>query len=217
MHGLINKAIESFLGDTFGQSAWHEVLRRADLWDLIGSDGFDSLQLYPDTLTDRLLTSAVACLGRPRDSLLEDLGTYLASHDRTAPLRRLLRFGGSCYTDFLHSLDDLPGRARLAMPDLDLPRLTLDEIGPGRFRLTCHACPPGYSMVMLGILRTMGDDYGALVVLDPAEPGETVAPALPMTGAVAQPRVIDEQLNIALHDPSFHEGRRFVLATQDLA
>lgn len=209
MHGLINKAIESYLGDTFGPDTWHEVLHRAGLWDRIGPDGFDALQIYPDALTDRLLSAAGTCLQRPRDALLEDLGTYLVSHDRTRALRRLLRFGGRCYTDFLYSLDDLPGRARLAMPDLNLPRLTVEEVGTGRFRLTCHACPPGFGMVMLGILRTMGDEYGALVVLEVEEGGmESEAP----TGGA----LTDEHLNIDLHDPSFHEGRHFVLAAAEV-
>ncbi|MDE3079638.1 MAG: heme NO-binding protein, partial [Paracoccaceae bacterium] len=34
------------------------------------------------------------------------------------------------------------------------------------FRLDCHDGRPGYGHVMVGILRAMADDYGALVVLE---------------------------------------------------
>lgn len=210
MHGLINKALESFLTDTFGQPAWHGVLRRAGLWEQIGTDGFDSLHVYPDEMTTRLVSAAETGLGRPGESLLEDLGTYLVSHERTARLRRLLRFGGSSYTEFLQSLPDLQGRARLAVPALDLPAFTLDEFGPGRFRLICRGCAPGSGHVLLGLLRAMADDYGALVVLEHKGrlgEGETPAPAVP----VAAPLPGGEWLTIELHDPAFHRGRSFDL------
>ncbi len=61
--------------------------------------------------------------------LLEDLGTYLVSHPNVQGLRRLLRFGGAGFIDFLHSLDELHDRARLAVPDLDLPQLELRDHG----------------------------------------------------------------------------------------
>lgn len=205
MHGLMNKAIEAFLVDTYGQASWQAVLQAAGLWDRFGLDGFDALQVYPDPVTDLVLAAASAVLDRPRETLLEDLGTYLVTQERSGRVRRLLRFGGRRYTDFLRALADLPGRARLAVPDLALPALTLVETGPGRFHLSCHGGPPGYGLVMLGILRAMGDDYGALVVI------ETGSEEAPQDGGPA--RV--ERLTIAVHDPAFHAGRRFVLAGQE--
>jgi hypothetical protein len=105
-------------------------------------------------------------LGRPVESVLEDLGTYLVSHPNTEAVRRLLRFGGVTFEDFLHSLEDLPERARLALPDLDLPVLELAETNYAEYRLTIDAAFAGTGHVMLGLLRAMADDYGALVLLD---------------------------------------------------
>lgn len=208
MHGLMNKAFEAFLTDTFGQIVWHQVLRQADLWDQIGPDGFEALHVYDDEVTCRLVAAATEALGRPLESLLEDMGTYLVSHPRTAPLRRLLRFGGSSYTDFLRSLDDLPGRARLAVPELELPALRLDEGGAaGQFQITCRGCQPGFGHILMGVLRGMADDYGALVVLEHlgrASGGEDGGPG-------------GEVLSMAVHDQAFHAGRAFVLAAAGAA
>ena len=94
--------------------------------------------------------------------LLEDLGTYLVSHPNVEAIRRLLRFGGATFVDFLHSLDELPDRARLAVPDLGLPRLELQHYSATTYGLTVTHKVPGFGHVLVGILRTMADDYGVL-------------------------------------------------------
>lgn len=162
MHGLVNRALQCYLRDTYGAPFWAEVAREAQL----GFDSFETLMIYDIALTEAVLTAAARLLDAPRDSLLEDLGTYLVSHRTGDPLRRLLRFGGVTFADFLHSLDDLPGRARLALPDLDLPQLELASCAPGRFALTCRSPLPGMGHALVGLLRAMADDYGALVLLN---------------------------------------------------
>lgn len=204
MHGLINRSLQCFLRDTFGVAAWQAVAADAG----VPPEGFEPLLTYDDAVTLRLIDAAAARLDRPRESLLEDLGTYLVSHPNREGLRRLLRFGGTGYLDFLHSIDDLPGRSRLAVPDLDLPQLDLREEGGGRFLLACRlpegraaadAAPdtaPDFATVMIGVLRAMADDYGALVLLEPAG-------RCPEGGAL---------IAIELLDQSFAEGRSFDLA-----
>ena len=197
MHGLINKSLQVFLIDTFGAGAWQEIALRSGVTQRLGPDGFEAMRLYDDDLTEAILGAASAILRRPRDSLLEDLGTYLVSHERMEALRRLLRFGGVSFTDFLFSLDDLQGRSRLAVPDLALPDLVIDEGGPGRFTLRCRGGTPGFGLVMTGILRALADDYGALVVLDHA------------VGSAGE-----ESIDVIVHDPDFHAGRAFDLAAE---
>ena len=162
MHGLINKAIQVFLQDSYGPDLWSEVLQRADP----GVSGFEAMLRYDDAVTERLVTAAALALDRPPATVLEDLGTYLVSHPHMAGLRRLLRFAGVGYEDFLTSLDDLPDRARLAVLDLDLPQMALRQVSPGLFTLSCRGGPKGFAWVMVGVLRAMADDYGALVTLE---------------------------------------------------
>jgi hypothetical protein len=81
-------------------------------------------------------------------------------------VRRLLRFSGVDFADFLHSLDDLRDRARLAVPDLILPSLELHAHSDQHFTLRCQASMSGYGHVMMGVLRVMADDFGALALLD---------------------------------------------------
>ena len=105
-------------------------------------------------------------LGRSRETLLEDLGHYLVSNASLTSVRRLLRFCGVNFVDFVNSLEELPERGHLALPNLDLPELELLDHGGGRFTLNCTAALQGTGHIMVGLLRAMADDYGALVTLD---------------------------------------------------
>lgn len=193
MHGLILRAFQSFACATYGAERWERATQTA------GCDGpdFESMLIYDQAQSMAVIAALCDELGRPREELLEDLGTYLVSHPETESLRRLLRFGGETYADFLHSLDDLPDRARLAVSDLDLPRLELREHTPGLFTLSIGPGLPGFGWVLMGILRAMADDYGALAMLD-------------HQGV----RAGDEVIEITLVESAFAEGRHFDLGAR---
>ena len=162
MHGLINRSVQCFIRDTYGAATWAAVARAAQL----NHSGFEPMLVAVPGLTTSLIDAAQKVLRHPRETILEDLGTYLASHANMTVVRRLLRFGGVDYLGFLHSLRDVPERARLAVDDLDLPSMELGDDGDGDYRLTCSVPLPGIGYVIMGLLRAMADDYGALVFLD---------------------------------------------------
>ena len=158
-------------------------------------DSLDNLRGYAFAVAYRMLGSAAQRLSKPPEALLEDFGTFLVASPEAHRVRRLLRFGGTDYEDFLASLEDLRGRARLAVPDLDLPSLTLLDRGGGLYRLYCRSPQKGFAHVYLGLLRALADDYGALVLIE--HEGEE-------DGA--------EVLEIRLAKADFAEGRVFELA-----
>ena len=162
MHGLINRSIQNFLLDMYGRQTWEDIVAAAEL----EFGNFEALLTYDDVLTVRVLQAAVGALDRSVEDILEDLGTYLVSHPNNEPLRRLLRFGGATFRDFLHSLNELQDRARLAVPDLELPALDLRDHSHESCTLYCATGQVGFGHVLVGVLRTMADDYGALVVLE---------------------------------------------------
>lgn len=181
MNGLINRCIQCFLRDGWGDAVWQGVAQAASA----PARGFEPLMDYAPELTERLLAAAVVRLDRERNCLLEDMGTYIVSHPKRAAIRRLLRFGGNDFREFLRSLEDLPARARLAWPDLILPGFCVEELAGSGFRLEIAAGLPGSGAVALGLLRAMADDYGALVVLETGS-------EQPDGGAVVFVRLLDD-------------------------
>ena len=190
MHGLINRSLQCFLLDTYGQSVWEAIVRDAGL----GFASFEAMLTYDDDLTDRVINAGAAILHRPRETLMEDLGHYLVSHETQTSLRRLLRFSGVNFADFVNSLEELPERGRLALPDLDVPDLELTDHGAGHFTLICAASLQGVGHILVGLLRAMADDYGALVMLDTLDADD---------GA--------EVISIQIADQAFNEARPFSL------
>ena len=162
MLGLINRSFQFFLRDTFGVELWETVAKVAG----IRVSGFESMLIYDDNLINQMIEAACALLQRPRESLMEDMGTYLVSHHSMQTVRRLLRFSGVNFSDFLNSIEELPERGRLVLPELELPELELRDLGGGHFRLRCRAQLPGAGHIVMGLLRAMADDYGALILLD---------------------------------------------------
>lgn len=191
MHGLILRTVQTFLQDTYGTEVWECIAIRAGL----ETPQFEAMLHYDASVLQTLLDAAAAELNKPVETLLEDIGTYLISHPNSAGVRRLLRFGGVDFSEFLYSLEDLPDRVQLAVCDLVLPRLELRTCNENHFDLRVCGSLVGFGHVLVGVLRAMADDYGALALLD-------------HTGRVGQ----FEEIAITVVETDFFEGRNFDLA-----
>ncbi|NVO24799.1 heme NO-binding protein [Donghicola sp. C2-DW-16] len=191
MHGLVNCAIECFVRDTYGDAMWQRVCAQATLPE----QRFEPLLDYDDDLTQAILRAACRVLRRPEGEMLEDLGCALISgaSDSAVATRRLLRFSGDSFVDFLYALDDLADRIALAVPDFRMPPLTVEERQPDLFIVRGARLWPGYMDVVRGVLRAMADEYGVLVLIDSMDAENA------------------EALEVRLIDMSFTAGREFTL------
>lgn len=192
MHGLILKTLQVFVQDTYGPEAWRNISAHASL----ETPDLEAMLNYDEQVFKDVVSAASEVLEKPSEVFLEDIGTYLVSHPNCEGLRRLLRFGGVDFIEFLHSLDDLPDRARLAVADLGLPDLELRDHTINQFQLKIEGHLPGFVHVMTGLLRAMADDYGALALLDHSGDG------------AASVQMID----ITVVETAYAEGRDFELA-----
>lgn len=167
MHGLIYRSFQNYMTDSYGRSAWLQVAARAG----VSPPEFEAMLIYDDATAPKVLDAMGGVLGRARGEVMEDIGAYLVSHPNTEAVRRLLRFGGMHFEDFLHSLDDLPDRAHMAVSDLHLPALELHVGSGGHYCLICDSPLAGFGYLMMGVLRVMADDYGVLALLELEESG----------------------------------------------
>jgi hypothetical protein len=162
MHGTINRGLQAYVCEIFGKEVWEDTCGRAEL----GSYNFETMLTYDDEITDRVLDGLTKVLGRERADLLEDFGTFVVSESTLQSVRKLLRFGGENDVEFLQSLEDVHDRAKIALPDLDVPEFELDTKSETDFVLNYRFEKLGLGAVFLGLLRGMADDYGALILID---------------------------------------------------
>jgi hypothetical protein len=188
---MVNRALQGFVTATYGAEIWAEVRSQAAL----PFDDFEAMLDYPDALTMACFEATAHVLHKHPNALLEDIGTWLVTDEHLEPLRRLMRFSGPGFLDFLYSLEELGERGHLALPDLDMPQITLERLDPSTFRIRARWGLPGIGPILMGCLRAMADDYGALALLR-------------LDGIAADGA---EALHVQLLDASFSEGRSFDL------
>ncbi|GIT90516.1 hypothetical protein JANAI62_00020 [Jannaschia pagri] len=162
MHGMICKSLEGYVISAHGKDVWAAIARDAE----VGIDGFEAMQSYPNEVFAAAQTAAAKRLGRDRLQLMEDIGIWICTHPPLQPVRRLFRFIGTSFRDLVLSLDEVEARARMAVPELELPIFHLCQVDDVEFEVQCTWPIPGASGLLTGILRTLADEYGALAMIE---------------------------------------------------
>ncbi len=158
MHGLVNRSIEGFLRSAYGPEVWQAVANTAG----VDPEGFLTWTPAADEVTTAMLRATAQRLRKSAGECLEDIGAWLT---RQEEIRRLLRFSGSDYPEFLESLRELPGRIALVIPDMVIPALTVTCESEGSYVIYPNWRMPGFLRVTAGVIRGMADDYGALALI----------------------------------------------------
>ncbi len=63
MHGLVNRSIQCFVRDTYGDRIWAEIARRMSL----SPNGFEAMLAYDDALTHELVAEVTRILDKTED------------------------------------------------------------------------------------------------------------------------------------------------------
>lgn len=158
MHGLVNRSIEGFVRSCYGPETWDRIAHAAG----VDPEAFLTWSPTTDKVTGAVLAAAARDLGKSGAECLEDIGAWLT---RQQEIRRLLRFSGADYEEFLESLGELPTRIALVIPDMDVPPLTVTRDSDGAYCIRPRTHRPGLMRVTAGIIRGMADDYGALALI----------------------------------------------------
>ncbi len=189
MHGLVHKGLECFITHSFGQALWLSLCASAGQYREV-----DTLAIIDDKVTTALLFGAAKELDRPKKEILEDFGIFLMTSEHTPGLRRLMRFGGIDYPEFLSSLDDLLGRIKLTVPTLEAPSIEVHETSVDSYSIHVGPQMKGFAFVLMGVLIALADDYGVLAKINHVERNDE-----------------GDTLSVQIFDFGFDVGRGFSL------
>tara|TARA_R110002096_G_scaffold7102_4_gene31497 strand:- start:20623 stop:21204 length:582 start_codon:yes stop_codon:yes gene_type:complete len=162
MHGIINRGLQNFVLNIYGNDVWEDVCADAG----VTYNNFETMLTYDDIITEQVLDAIGGAVNRTRSDILEDFGTFIVSEHCSASVRKLLRLGGETFVEFLHSLEDVYDRVQIAIPDLETPTMRLKVKSKQEYVLRYEFYKCGYGAVFLGLLRAMADDYGSLVTIN---------------------------------------------------
>ena len=90
MLGVVNKVIEAFVCQRYGDGLWADLLIDVSL----PGYEFEAMLTYDDGITYDLIDRLAKRQSKMHQDVLEDIGGYLVAEDSQASIRPLLRFGG---------------------------------------------------------------------------------------------------------------------------
>ncbi|MFI0397005.1 heme NO-binding protein [Paracoccus jiaweipingae] len=152
MISFLSRSVEAFLRHTYGRTFAEGTGAAPDRQAIDGDAmGF----VLP------LLQAAGAQLHKPVEELTEDWAAWLARHEA---VRRLLRFSGAEFRDFIAALGELPGRVRMVLPANAPPRVRVVPQGEGPQQLVVEGADI-WAHFLAGMVRAMADDYGSLALV----------------------------------------------------
>lgn len=154
-HGLLDLWLCKFLLDQYGDDHSFDGLENRDCmvsWPINRSDVREGI--------DRVSKAT----GKTLEEIIYDAGLWIT---RQESIRRLLRFCGRDFEEFLQSVQELPGRVNLIYSSeilLDL-RLSVERKDDNYI---IHVSNTGAMIAHLvgGVIQGMADDYGTLAVVD---------------------------------------------------
>lgn len=152
MYGMVNKAIEDLVRQSFGDDAWDRIKEQAG----IDVDIFISNEGYPDDLTYKLVGAASAVTGMPADKILFAFGEHWLLKIARQEYGGLLEAGGRTLRDFLINLPNFHARIMLIFPKLQPPRFRVEETGERELELHYLTHRDGLGAFVVGIVSGLG-------------------------------------------------------------
>ena len=153
MYGLVNQALEDFVIQGFGNSAWDRIRQGAG----INQDMFIAMDGYPDETTYSLVGAATEVLGLDASQVLEGFGEHWVLYTAQSGYGEMLAMFGSDLRSFLNNLDNLHSHVGMSFPALRPPSFTVEEIeGDTGLLLHYRSERAGLAPMVVGLLKGLG-------------------------------------------------------------
>lgn len=155
MYGIVNRAIEELIIEKFGVDKWEEVKQKAGF----NSEGFMTLQPYPDQLTFKLVGAASEILNVPADTLLEAFGEYWILYTAEKGYGEMLNLAGDSFPSFLKNLNMLHGRVTSLMPELAPPQFECRNEKENSIELIYRSHRNGMIPMLYGLVKGLAKRF----------------------------------------------------------
>lgn len=155
MYGLINKAVQGYLCETFGKEQWCSIAQEAGAYHA----GFISLETYPDEITYALVAKTSARLSIPADTLWERLGEYWIRYTASEGYGEFFACQAHGMMAFLENLNAMHERMALIHPQMRSPKFELRKISADSYELDYFSTRQGLAAFVKGMLHGLSKQF----------------------------------------------------------
>jgi len=164
MYGLVNRAIEEMVQESYGNEVWKRICASAGM----DTPTFISNEPYPDEVTYRLVTAASEQLGLPADDVLRAFGEYWVLETGLKAYGPLMRAGGRTLKEFLVYLPKFHVHIQVMFPELRPPEFECLNITEDSLDLHYRSPrPPGLEPFVEGLIMGLAKMFNTEVGIEP--------------------------------------------------
>jgi hypothetical protein len=149
MYGMVNLAIQGFISERYGDSAWEEVKARA----APAIAQFLTMEQYPDELTQGLMMAASEITGDSMQDFMDSIGEYFVEFTRHSGYGELLQLIGTTLPEALGNLDNMHARVGLSFPELRPPTFWCTDVDDHSLVLHYQSVREGLGLMIPGTVR----------------------------------------------------------------
>ncbi|XP_036366551.1 guanylate cyclase soluble subunit beta-1 isoform X2 [Octopus sinensis] len=153
MYGFVNHALELLVIRNFGEEAWEDIKKAADL----SMDGhFLVRYVYDDSISYDLVGAASKVLKLPASDILELFGEMFFAFCQESGYDKILQVLGGTTKDFLQNLDALHDHLASIYPGMRAPSFRCSERAEdGATILHYYSDRPGLEPIVIGIVKAV--------------------------------------------------------------
>jgi len=155
MYGLIFENFSGYIKVKYGEDAWDNVRRLAN----IDTPTFSIHQVYPEQLLGKVAKKTFTTLGCNADEFFEGMGYYFVEFAALFGYGDVLALLGRELRDFLNGLDNLHEYLKFSYPRIRAPSYFVDQETPAGLMLHYRSKRRGFSTYTIGQLKAVAETY----------------------------------------------------------
>ena len=155
MYGIVNKAIQDLVTETFGEDKWEAVKEKS----AVDVDFFLSNEPYDDSITYKLVGAAAEVLNIPAGEVLQAFGEWWVLKTGKEKYGGLMEAGGNNLKEFLVNLPLFHNRIMLMYPKLTPPEFKVSDVEENSIHVHYHSEREGLQEFVRGLMSGLGKMY----------------------------------------------------------
>lgn len=168
MYGLIHKALQDMVLESYGEEKWGEILRVAGASD----DDFVTMKSYSDDVSYGLVGAASEVLGAPAEDCLESFGYYWLIKAAPTSYEGLLGAIGDDVYEFLGSVNNLHDRITTTFVDYKPPSFKAEFLENKRVKWHYQSTRIGLTPFVKGLIKAIAERFEIEITIEKIEPVE---------------------------------------------